>query len=425
MKKIFSIFATLLIAVVFVSCGKKEKITVTMWTFAKNNKDEWDAREKDIEKKFNIDLKIELVAQNAFVQKLQAVMMDKKGVPQIIEWLIEANKILDADPNKCFVMPLNKYTDDSSAFQKVPKGRTAWVTYGEHVYGLPHDVHPVILIYNDTIWKKEAGTDVAKIKTWDEFFEAAKKLISKKKAGKPVHYALPYGNDGLANTMFMIWQQTGAQILTKDGKPQFSSPKFAAFVKKWLSWQKTGVFTSWDWGNFGALLKKGTLCSYTSPDWWVSQSNEAAKVFNMRVRELPVYSDGGPTTSSWGGSFLAIPRSEENVNNADRLYEIIEFLQYDQGSLITRWETANMLPPFEEVWDNDAFKKPDSRFGGQKLGVIMSSAAKNMPEVVSGDVFWDALGDFSSEYTEIATGKKTVEEGLKAADAKVMKRLNK
>ena len=84
-----------------------------------------------------------------------------------------------------------------------------------------------------------------------------------------------------------------------------------------------------------------------------------------------------------------------------------------------------MLPPFEEVWDGEAFQKPDDRFGGQKLGQIMASAARKMPDVVSGDVFWDALNDFSQEYTQIATGKKSVEDGLKATDEKVNNRLSK
>jgi len=425
MKKVFSVFVTILIAVTFVSCkkcgGTGEKITVSMWTFAANNKVEWDKRKADIDQKFNVDLKCELVAQNAFVQKLQAVMMDGKNVPSIIEWMIENNRILNADSEKSFCIPLNDYVDDSAAFKKVPAGRVAWVKYGDNVYGLPHDVHPVVLIYNDTIWKS-VGVDVATLKTWDEFFEASKKLTAAKKGGKPVHYALPYGNDGLNNTCFMIWQQTGAQILTADGKPNFTSSEFTAYIKKWLEWQATGAFTMWDWGNFAALLKNGTLCSYTSPDWWVPQVNDASKKYQFRVRELPVYKDGGPTTASWGGSFLAIPK---NTENADRVYEIIEYMQYDQSSLVTRWKDTGMLPPFEEVWGQDAFQQPDERFGGQKLGQVMASCAKKMPNIVSGDVFWDAINDFTSEYSEIASGKKSVEDGLKATQEKVMKRIAK
>jgi arabinosaccharide transport system substrate-binding protein len=420
MKRVFSILM-LLVAVVFVtSCGsKKEKRTITMWSFAKNNVDEWKKREADIEKKFNIDLQIELVAQNAFVQKLQAVMIDGKNVPDVIEWMIENNRILNADPDKSFVVPLDDYVDDSSVFKEVVPGRVAWVKYGGHTYGLPHDVHPTVLVYNDTLWKS-VGVDVAKIKTWDEFFEASKKLTAKKKSGKSLHYALPTGNDGLNNTMFMIWQQTGAQILDKSGKPKFTSPEFTEYVTKWIDWYKTGAFTQWDWGNFAALLSNGTLCSYISPDWWIPQVNNASKKYKFKVRNLPKYKNSNATTSSWGGSFLAIPKGTKDVG---RIYEVIEYMQYDKDSMVDRWNTTNMLPPFEEIWDKDEFKKPDPRFGGQKLGVIMSSNAKKMPKVNSGDVFWDAINDFTSEYSEIVSGKKSVEEGLKATQKKVMNRL--
>jgi ABC-type glycerol-3-phosphate transport system substrate-binding protein len=62
----------------------------------------------------------------------------------------------------------------------------------------------VVLIYNDTIWKS-VGVDIAEIKTWDEFFEASSLLTAEKEDGKPLHYALPYSNYGLSDTMFMIW----------------------------------------------------------------------------------------------------------------------------------------------------------------------------------------------------------------------------
>jgi ABC-type glycerol-3-phosphate transport system substrate-binding protein len=96
---------------------------VVLWSFAPNNIEEWEDREADIEAKFGVDLVVELVAQDAFVQKLQAVMMDGEGVPDIIEWLIENNRILFADPDKSFVLPLDDYVADSDAFSKVVPGR--------------------------------------------------------------------------------------------------------------------------------------------------------------------------------------------------------------------------------------------------------------------------------------------------------------
>ena len=152
---------------------------VTMWTFAPNNAAEWNDRKADIEQKFKITFNIKQVAENAYVQTLQAAMMSNKDVPDIIEWRIEQNQILYANPKKCFVLPLDKYVKKSKNFKYVPEGRVAFVKFGGHVYGIPHDVHPVVLVYNDTLWKA-VGVDLATIKTWDEFMVAAKKLTPKK-----------------------------------------------------------------------------------------------------------------------------------------------------------------------------------------------------------------------------------------------------
>jgi len=405
--------------------ARAETRRVVLWSFAQNNVDEYVARKADVEKKFGIELDIQVVPQDAYVQKLQAVMMDGKGAPDAIEWLIENNRILNANPKKCFVIPLDGYVKNSAAFKKVVPGRVVWTTYGGHVYGLPHDVHPVVMIYNDTLWKA-AGVDLAKILTWDEFFQAAKKLTAEQKDGKPVHYALPSGNDGLANTMFMIWQQTGAQILDVNGAPTFTSPPFTAYVKKWFDWYQTGVFTAWDWGNFKALLANGTLASYISPDWWVPQVTLAATgkdgdaraevKYQWRVRPLPVYAKGGPAAASWGGTFMAIPKG---TKDPDFIYKVIEYLEYDQSALKTRWEGTSMLPPFEAVWGDPMFAQPDPRFGGQKLGQLMVTTAKALPKINSGDVFWDAINDFSAQYTEMASGKISVEEGLQTTQKKV------
>ncbi len=402
--------------------GLAAKQKVTLWSFAPNNIMEWEARKADIDKKFDIDLVIEEVPENAFVQTLQAAMMDGTNFPDIIEWRIEQNQILDADPKRSLVIPLDKYVSKSDAFKKVPAGRVAWTTYGGHVYGLPHDVHPVVLLYNDTLWKS-VGVDMAKIETWDEFFVAAQKLTATKKDGKPVHYALPYDGGGLGATMWMIWQQTGAEVLDKDGKPIFTNPEFTSFTKWWVDKVKSGMLVSWDWGNFGALLSDGTLAAYTTPDWWVSQVDAAAAEgkYQFRVRDLPLYKKGGPRTSSWGGSFMAITRGSKKQ---DLLYKVMEYMQYDEPSLTSRYVDSQMVPPFSSVWNDPAFKQADPRFGGQKLGELQTELAAEMPGVNSGDIFWDAVStDFNTQFTEMVAGRVTVEEGLKRAQDAALKRL--
>ncbi len=419
-RKLAVVLLTLVLAVAFfANTALLAKQKVVFWSFAANNIVEWEARKAEIEKKFGITLVIENVPETAFVETLQATLMAGTDYPDIIEWRIEQNQILDADPKKSLVIPLDKYVKKSKVFEKVPKGRVAWTTYGGHVYGLPHDVHPVVLVYNDTIWKS-VGVDVAKIKTWDEFFEAAKKLYAEKKV-----YALPYDAGGLAATMWMIWQQTGIQVLDDKGRPTLDTPEMQKFVKWWIDKINSGVMCNWDWGNFGALLANGTMASYTSPDWWMSQVDAAVETgkYEFRVRDLPLYKAGGPRTSSWGGSFMAITRL---AKNPDKLYQIIEYMQYAEEYLHVRYKDAQMLPPLSSVWDHEVFKQPDPRFGGQKLGLLQIELAKELPWINTGDIFWDAVSiDFNTQFTEIAAGNTTVEKGLKEAQTRALRRLNK
>jgi arabinosaccharide transport system substrate-binding protein len=399
--------------------GKPRKVLIL--ANSQNLMEEWAACKTEIENKFNVTLEIRDVSMMGLLFYLTRSMEENKNVPDIIEWRYEGSK-LTADPESCYAKPLDDYVKNSTVISNVPKGRLSWLTLGGHLYGLPHDAHPVVLVYNDTLWK-EAGVDLAKVATWDDFFAAAKKLAAKTEGGKPIHYALPAQDRGLEDTMFMMWQQTGIQIFDSSGKPDFTNPEFKTFVSKWMSWRESGVFTAWDWGNFGAYLKNGTYASYLAPDWWVSQVDQAAKEgkYRFKVRPLPVYRKGGPSTASWGGSFLAIPRT---AKDPELSYKIIEYMQYgNRESMVNRYKTDKMVAPDWKVWDDPVFHQPDERFGGQKLGEIQTTIAWEIPSVNMSDVFWEALTDFGENYPEMLNKKMSVEQGLKKTQEAVLNRM--
>jgi len=203
----------------------------------------------------------------------------------------------------------------------------------------------------------------------------------------------------------MIWQQSGAQIITKDGKPNFNSPEFIEFLKKWEKWMNIGTMTNWDWGNFSKLIENGTYASYIATDWWLFQSDLAAKSgkYDLKIRNLPVYKKGMKCGSTWGGSFLAIP---QGTKDPKKIYDIIEYMQYDQSALKVRYECTGMLPPLKKLWSDDLFNEDDPRFGNAKTARIQVMSAENIPSVVSGDYFWDFINDFSYQYTDYFVNKK-------------------
>ncbi len=388
--------------------------TVTLWTFSPNKLAEWSNQKPDIEKRLGINLNISLVLQNVFTNKLQTAQSKGEGVPDIIEWLIQKNSLFADDPKNAAVEDITKYAEDSAVFSNITKGSVSWTTVGGHVYGLPHDAHPVVLIYNDTLWLK-SGVNVEKIKTWDEFFKGASKLIKfEESGGKPVHFALPSGNSGLEDTMWMIWQQTGINILDNKGNPTLTSKDFIRFVKWWKSEYDSGVFMPWDWESFSSLLSNGTLCAYASPDWCVSLLDDAVKegIFKFKVRALPLYGKSSIRTSSWGGSFLAIPRGNKDVPG---IYAIMENMLYNKDSLLKLYSSSGIIPPLTNIWNDPSFEITDDRFSGFRLAELQIKLARELPLINNGGIFWDAVNAFNRNYSNIISGLVTVEAGLKAA----------
>lgn len=51
-----------------------------------------------------------------------------------------------------------------------------WSSRG-HIFGLPHDVHPMMLVYRADI-VEAAGIDVSKIETWDDFSRLMRPLMN-------------------------------------------------------------------------------------------------------------------------------------------------------------------------------------------------------------------------------------------------------
>ena len=423
MKKITFALCVLCTFIFSFSQANQQRRKVLLWSFADNNCQEWKMRKTDIDKKFNVDLQIELVAQNRFAKKLYSAMSEGEGKPDIIEWMIENNKILSSDPAKSLVIPLNKYLSKRILNNKILSSRLSWLTYSNNIYGLSHDVHPAVLVYNDTIWKR-VGVDLSTIETWDEFFEESKKLQKLKRNGQQVHFALPFGYGGLGDSMFMIWQQTEIPIVTKDGKPNFNSPEFIEFQKNWKNWMDTGSMIMWDWGNFAEYIADGTYVSYIATDWWVSQSDMAANdgKYKLKVRNLPVYKKGMKCGSSWGGSFLAIPKG---TKDPDKIFKIMEYMQYDETAATERFSDTGMIPPLESIYNHNYFKREDPRFDGAKLTELQIKSGKDIPKVLMADEFWNYLGDFSHYFKEHYIEKRiSFDEMIEYTQNDAMKRFN-
>ena len=69
------------------------------------------------------------------------------------------------------------YADD------VLESRFARFTKDGKIYGAPHDVHPLVMLYHDVAWQ-EAGVDLSQVETWNDFLDACGKVDLKMADGR-------------------------------------------------------------------------------------------------------------------------------------------------------------------------------------------------------------------------------------------------
>ena len=80
---------------------------------------------------------------------------------------------------------------------------------GGRTYGLPHDVHPVMLAYRADL-TEAAGIDLTQATTWDKFFELLRPMMDDNDSdGRPDHYPLSMWVTQLDNIELLMLQGGG------------------------------------------------------------------------------------------------------------------------------------------------------------------------------------------------------------------------
>ena len=295
----------------------------------------------------------------------------------------------------------DKLADDFSA------GPWNKLQYNNKPYALPIDSGPEMFFYNDAVFKK-AGVDGTKIKTWDDYYEAAKKV---KAAGS---YMTNNSGSSMEYQPFtaQAWQ-AGAQPWKVDGEKITIDMTNDAGMKKYIDFQQKLIdedlidtkTANWsdDWNR---ELNDGTIASLFTGAWMPANlANSAADgAGKWRVTQMPT-ADGSTTNSENGGSSLAVLAS---TKKADAAYQFIEYANHGDG-VATR-VAGGAFPADKASMESDSFKNTTTvknadgedvdYFGGQKYNEVLAQAAENVSsdyqflpyEVKARTIFGDYLG---------------------------------
>lgn len=363
----------------------RARADLVVWVFAKQHADAYRKVIPEFERKTKKSVDLHLISSRALNERLTSLFMaDLRGplVPDLVELEInDIGKFFRPAAEDVGLLPLDAMLDQTGLRKRlVPERLELWSKDG-HVFGIPHDVHPVSITYRKDLFD-EAGIDLSAAGNWDEFQKSC------------VAFQEYWRNQGVANRhamelpkyspdclLIMLLQQR-VNLVDGDGSIHLADPRVARTVTFYaqlvagprsIGGQAGGGMAGW-----AADLERGNLCALFTADWRVADIRQWAPGLpgKLRMMPLPVFGPNDSPTATWGGTMMGIPRSCPRPGQA---WELLQYLYFSPEGLAARQEQTHILPPLPEAWQNPVYRERDAFFGGQPVDQEYIKLAEKIP----------------------------------------------
>ena len=255
-----------------------------------------------------------------------------------------------------------------------------WTTRG-HVFGLPHDVHPVMLLYRADL-VEAAGIDVSKIETWDDYFRVMRPLmVDLDGDGRPDRFLL---NESPTTIYYheVLLLQAGGRMFNEMNQPTLNEPVNARVIARITTWC-TGpnrVASEITIGGASAmrLVREGYVIGILSPDFYsggirASLPDMAGK---FKLMPLPAWEKGGRRTSVMGGTMLGVTKASRTP---DAAWAFAKQLYLSPVNAERLYDEARIISPIKANWKEPFYDVPDPYFCGQAIGRMYIKLAPDVP----------------------------------------------
>lgn len=255
-----------------------------------------------------------------------------------------------------------------------------WSSRGR-IFGLPHDVHPVLLCYRADL-VEEAGIDVSEIKTWDDFERLMLPLVSDLDGdGDKDRYPLGLWYTSARDVETLLLQagggtfnEAGESIIASD-----ANAKVMARVVSWCIGPDRIAIDAPEFSPSGNELKlKGRVVAALMPDWLAGVWKNALGDLGGKVKlmPLPAWEPQGRRTSVMGGTMIAIPRTTRDFETAWSFAKEL-YLSPDLAEKL--FESNHIISPAVDLWDKPFYAVKEPYFSGQQSGLMYIDQAPHVP----------------------------------------------
>jgi len=315
------------------------------------------------------------VAGEAVTSRLQAAFWSNLDVPDLAEVEISwAGSFFRGRLESIGFRDLTERIHQTGLWERIVQSRFAPYTTRGRIFGIPHDVHPVMLAYRRDLVEK-LGIDVERLRTWDEFVEVGRRVTV---PGKRFVMELP--PEGLSALEVMLFQRGGGYFdaqgnCTLDNDIAVETMRY--YVPLVAGKERIGN----DLGGgqiFTRALEDGYYLFMVAPDWRtkVIEQDVPKVAGRMALTPLPAFYPGGRRTSTWGGTMIGITK---RCADPDLAWELIMHLYLNKEALAEQFRGTNILPPARDLWDHPAYDEPRPFWSNQPLGRLYANLAPETP----------------------------------------------
>lgn len=402
-----------------------EKVELTVWA--------WDstlARTVKGFEKENPNIKVTIT--NAGTNKdeylaLNNAMEAGSGAPDIaqIEYYALPEYVI-----RGYVSDLSDYGASGYSDFYTP-GTWSSVNINGGVYALPMDSGPMAWFYNKEVFDA-AGVDPTQVRTWDDFYEAAKKIRA---TGS--YITSDSGDAGFFDSM--TWLAGAAPFETSEDGTTVSinltgDKNVQTFIDFWqkmidedlIDTKTAGWTDEWNKG-----LNDGSIASLLTGAWMPYNLLSGAPDGDgkWRITQMPT-ADGSETNSENGGSSLALIKTDDSAKD-EAAYKFMEYACHNADGIGVRVD-GGAFPADNDTLSSDDFLSMTSLtdadgnaheyFGGQKFNEELAKAAANVStgykflpfEVNARNVYADHAGAaFTDKSITLEKGIASWESALK------------
>jgi len=386
----FLLLALLSGAYILANPTPKRTATITFWTFAKPHYEAYQPAIKEFERTHpGVKVDMQLVSGDAVTRRLRAAFWANLDVPDMVECEISAaGSFFRGSLDSVGFVDLTDRIEREGLKEKLVESRFAPYTTRGRIFGLPHDVHPVMLAYRRDLFEKH-DIKVEDIKTWDDFVQIGRRVT---KQGERYLLEADEGGGGAFEALLF---QRGGGYFDAEGNCTFDNEKGIENILQYTPMVAgpNRIASSLGWG---ATLTKGVEDGYVmtvvAPDWRSKgfENDIGSMKGKMGLMPLPAIEPGGRRTSTWGGTMMGITKA---AKDKDLSWELAKFLYLQKEDLADRFAGTNIVPPLKAAWDLPEFKKPNAYYGGQAVGTAYAALAPEVP------------AQYGSPFIELAKGK--------------------